>query len=165
VIKGMQGVAPEVLICEFFTEGLYEGWHEAEPEGLIAEVSSVLGHSPYVAVKRYLEDELISFSPSVFWGSQWGNLIFLNEAVYDRALQKLKDIIRSSEKRLLDAAAASWEACREIDIDLKKQLTDEIEMLRRVCEERLQLIEHLSREAEKRDRIIRHLKEQAKDED
>ena len=164
VIKGMQGVVPEILICEFFTEGLYEGWHEADPEGLISEVAAVLGYSRYIAVKRYLEDELISFSPSVFWGAQWGNLIFLSDAVYDRAFHELADIVRFSEKRLLSAASASREASRGIAADLKKQLNGEIEMLRRVCEERLQLIEHLSREAEKRDLIIRHLEKQLKSE-
>jgi len=150
VIQGINGVAPEVLICEFFTKGLYAGWDEAEPEGLISAVKEKLGYDHYLAIKRFNDNELISLGPSVFLEAQWGNLIFLEPSLFIKCFDDLQPIIATSERKLFDFQGVI------------KTLNEEIEMLRRVCDERLELINFLSDEAAKRGEIILQLQNQSK---
>ena len=145
VLKGMGEVNPEVLICEFFTTGLYAGWEQSNPRGVIAEAEK-LGFTYYLAVKRFKDFELVSFSPAVFCEQQWGNLIFLKKEIYRQTFQELQKIVLRSEQSLF-ATAKSEDA----------SLQDEVAMLRRVCNERLELINVLHEEAEKRLQIIHKL--------
>jgi FkbM family methyltransferase len=150
VIKGMGGILPEVLICEFFTKGLYAGWDEASPEGLISMVKEILGYDHYLAIKRFHDNELISPGPSVFLEAQWGNLIFMETSLFNKAFEDIESIIASSERKLLDFQSVI------------NTLNAEIEMLRRVCNERLKLINFLSDEAAKRGELILQLQHQSK---
>jgi len=102
VLKGMGELRPEVVICEFFTKGLFAGWEQGNPQGLINEAKK-LGYKHYVSVKRYNGRELVSFSPAVFYDQQWGNLFFLNDTVYRRSFKDLRECVISSEKKLFTA--------------------------------------------------------------
>ncbi|MBC2714669.1 MAG: FkbM family methyltransferase [Desulfobacteraceae bacterium] len=157
VIQGMAGVLPEVLICEFFTQGLYAGWSAAAPEGLIAEVKNALGYDHYMAIKRLADFELISFGPAVFLEKQWGNLIFINNELYHGAFKELQQAVISSEKQIFEMAGKKDAQIRAVESQTEKQLTEKIDALYRVCEQRLELINHLTEEAEKRGEIIQQL--------
>ncbi len=41
VILGMGEVSAAILMCEYFTEGVYSGWHDAHPEKLIEAAADV----------------------------------------------------------------------------------------------------------------------------
>jgi FkbM family methyltransferase len=157
VIQGMAGVLPEVLICEFFTQGLYAGWSAAEPEGLIAEVKNILGYDHYLAIKRLENFELISFGPAGFLEKQWGNLVFINDEMYHGAFKELQRIVISSEKHIFEMAGKIEAHILAVENETRKQMTEKIDALYRVCDERLELINRLTEEAEKRGEIIQLL--------
>ena len=100
VLMGLGELRAEVLICEFFTEGLFAGWEQGNPAGLISEAKG-LGYNYYIATKRCGDRELVSFSPAVFCKKQWGNLIFLSDAVYNQSFEELEEFVVSSEMKLL----------------------------------------------------------------
>lgn len=155
-LKGMTGLKPEILICEFLTPGLYSGWEDAAPDGLIREAET-LGFNYYLAVKRHVGQELISMSPAVFMDKQWGNLVFMNDRIYKFAFNLLKEAVAESESRLFSA--------RERMVSEKEA---EIEKLRGICDERLSLIQYLHDEAAKRLEIIEQFenkREKPKEED
>lgn len=139
VIRGMGALTAEVLMCEFFTTGLYSGWQDAHPEKLIAEASKK-GFDRYIAVKRRADSEIVTLSPSCFIDQQWGNLIFMTERIYCHAINGIQEVLRIKEEALFA----------------------EIEMLRGACDERLQLIDKLHEEAEKRLQVILELDHQLK---
>ena len=160
VIQGMAGVLPQVLICEFFTQGLYAGWSSAAPEGLIAAVKNALGYDHYMAVKRLDNVELVSFGPAVFLEKQWGNLIFIHNELYQTAFKELQQAVISSEKYIFEMAGKNDAQIRAVLNETRKQLTEKIDALYRVCDERLELIHFLTEEAEKRAEIIKQLDNQ-----
>lgn len=102
VLRGMGELRPEVLVCEFFTEGLYAGWEQGHPDILIKEAAK-FGYEHYVSVKRYHEYELVSFGPSVFFEEQWGNIIFLRDDIYRKTFDELRAVVIASERKLLNA--------------------------------------------------------------
>jgi FkbM family methyltransferase len=144
-LKGMGELMPEIIVCEFLTPGLYSGWEDAAPEGLIREAES-LGFREYLAVKRYTGQELISMNPAVFIDRQWGNLVFMNERIFKSAFDQLKEAVAESELHLFSAPERAV-------IEKEK----EIETLHGVCDERLALINYLHDEAAKRLGIIEQL--------
>ncbi len=88
VLKGMGNLRAEVVICEFFTEGLYAGWEEAQPYGLIEEAKK-LGLDHYLAIVKHHGREHVSWMPTTFSEQQWGNLIFMDAQVYERCVEEL----------------------------------------------------------------------------
>jgi len=160
VMQGMGGVLPEVLICEFFTHGLYAGWSAADPAGLIAEVKRVLGYTHYLAIKRWEDIELISFGPAVFLEKQWGNLIFINDELYHRVFDELQGAVISSEKHIFELAGKKEARSGAGEGETREALNERIDALYRVCDERLALIHQLTEEAEKRGEIIEQLDNQ-----
>ncbi len=107
VISGLGDVRPEVLICEFFTPGIYAGWEEANPSVLIDAVKTGLGYEHYMAIKRHGASELISLGPCGFFDAQWGNLIFMNDSVYQKAFAILLEMVVESEKELFGRACGA----------------------------------------------------------
>jgi FkbM family methyltransferase len=99
VLRGLGDVRGAVLICEFFTEGIYSGWSEAAPNGLIAEARN-LGYATWLAVRRRGAAELVSLCPSHFTEREWGNLMFLRDAVFQSARQQIGALIAKSEQRI-----------------------------------------------------------------
>lgn len=112
VMQGIGTVQAEVLICEFFTEGLYAGWEEAHPRGLIARAEQ-MGFSQYLAIKRWEGQELVSQKPAVFLPRQWGNLIFMRLHIFRDAQDSLQKIVAASEQRLFEAVASNARAAAE----------------------------------------------------
>ncbi|HMB90212.1 MAG TPA: FkbM family methyltransferase [Rhodothermales bacterium] len=105
VLRGMGRVRAEVLICEFFTEGVYAGWEEAHPEGLIAEAQQ-LGYQHYLGIQRDRGKIIVSWQPTHIPSGQWGNLIFMEDAIYkqcrealDQMMTSLDSTTRSADER------------------------------------------------------------------
>ena len=123
VMQGLGAVQAEVLICEFFTEGLYAGWEEAHPRGLIARAEQ-LGFSQYLAIKRWEGQELVSLKPAVFLPKQWGNLVFMRLKVFRDAAEALQKIVSASERRLLEAVVTQTRAAEEKETVIQKLLNE-----------------------------------------
>src|SRR5258706_607507 len=97
VMRGLGALRPQLIACEFFTEGLYAGWEQARPERAI-DLAASLGYRRYVAVKRIDEFEYAMASPCGFLPRQWGNLFFLSDALYSAAEPTLARCLREAEE-------------------------------------------------------------------
>jgi len=104
VLRGAGSVRADVMLCEFFTRGIYNGWEEAAPRGLIAQAQQ-LGYEWWIAVRRRDAAELVSLGTTAFVDREWGNLIFMQKPVFDAARQELGELVLESEKRLLASQA------------------------------------------------------------
>lgn len=100
VLKGLGGLRPEMVVCEYFTEGLYRGWEDARPELAIAHMSS-LGYRRAVAVKRIDELEYCVASPMGFMPRQWGNLFFFSDALFGAAESAIARFLAGVEARFI----------------------------------------------------------------
>jgi len=134
VLAGMGLLDADVLVCEFFTKGQYNGWAGGNPLWLVEEAAK-LGFYRYVAIRRKKSVEFVTFSPVAFHDGEWGNLIFIKEDVFDLSVNDLLDVKKKSELMLV-----------------KK-----LEMLQDACDERLELINELHNENAKRLKIINRL--------
>ncbi len=120
----MQGIGPvhaEVLICEFFTEGLYRGWRDAHPRGLI-ERAEQMGFSQYLAFKRWEGQEIVSLKPAVFLPKQWGNLVFLRLKTFRDAQESILKLVAASEQRLFEAVNDLTKAATEKEAVIQRLL-------------------------------------------
>ena len=100
VLRGLGAVRPEIVICEFFTPGVYNGWPDAEPLGLMAEVRSRLGLARCLAIRRRKSAEVVSVDPVAFTDQEWGNLIFLSEALFQKTATAFGAVVRGVDERL-----------------------------------------------------------------
>jgi FkbM family methyltransferase len=100
VLRGAGPVRADVVLCEFFTEGIYNGWEEAAPGGLIVKAQQ-LGYEWWIAVRRRDAAELVSLGTTSFLDREWGNLIFMRKPVFEAARDKIGALVLESEERLL----------------------------------------------------------------
>lgn len=105
VLQGLGGLRPELVVCEFFTEGVYQGWEHARPEPLVAHMRA-RGYARYLATKRVGEFEYCSASPTGFVPGQWGNLFFLSDPLFARAEDALSGFLAAYERRLMERMQA-----------------------------------------------------------
>jgi FkbM family methyltransferase len=106
VVQGLGPVRADLMICEFFTEGIYSGWTEAQPMGLIAEAQK-LGYPHWLAVRRRGAAEVVSWSPLAFTKQEWGNLLFFTPAVFNAAWPALSQVVAQCDERLFTSIEAS----------------------------------------------------------
>ena len=126
IMKGMDKISPEILMCEFFMPDLYSGWEMGHPEVLIQQANQ-LGFNHFCAIKRMDDYEFVSLDHDHFVDKQWGNLIFLSDKIYKAAEQQVTSYLHKKE----DIRSA---------IFLKK-----IEELQKICDERLIVIDNLAK--------------------
>jgi hypothetical protein len=100
VLRGLGILRPEMVICEYFTKGLYSGWSEGAPE-LIIEYMRELGYRTFLVTKRIGELEFIGISTSLYHEKQWGNLFFFREDFYEKAKSIIAECILSNEDELV----------------------------------------------------------------
>ena len=81
VLKGMQEVKAEVLMCEYFMPKIYEGWEQGHPDALI-QAASELGFNHCLSIKRIGLIETVSLDDNTFIDKQWGNLIFISDPIF-----------------------------------------------------------------------------------
>ena len=100
VLRGLGAVSADVVLCEFFTKGVYNGWEEAMPNGLIAQAQK-LGYEWWLAVRRRGAEEIVSLGTTSFSDHEWGNLIFMRKHVFEAARNKIGALVLESEERLM----------------------------------------------------------------
>lgn len=109
VLRGLGLLRPEIVVCEYFSPGLYNGWAEGAPE-LAIEHMHGLGYEKFLATKRIGALEFLGTSPTLFQDKQWGNLLFFRNDFYKKAestilkaiLEKEIDISRQFAKMDFD---------------------------------------------------------------
>ncbi len=84
VLTGLGVLRPEVIVCEFFSEGIYEGWEHSRPE-LLIELMKKLGYRRYLVIKRWKFFELTLSGPTSFNAGDWGNLFFFDDIFFEVA--------------------------------------------------------------------------------
>jgi hypothetical protein len=99
VLRGLGPVRSDVIICEFFTSGVYAGWTDAEPLGLVNQARQS-GNPHCVAIRRRGTAELISLNPDRFTDQEWGNLVFMTDSVLAAARKGIAQHIVDIENRL-----------------------------------------------------------------
>lgn len=122
VLKGMSVIHADILMCEFFMPGIYNGWELGHPQGLI-EAAKQLGFNHYIAIKRIDEYEMTSIDNAFFLDKQWGNLIFIKDNIFAAARIELDNLVSNKE------------------IELLTKVVSNTENLRQECKARLDLIE------------------------
>lgn len=127
VLKGMHNIKAEVLMCEYFMPGIYAGWELGHPHGLIEEAQK-LGFTHCIAIKRADEYEFVSFNTE-FMDKQWGNLIFLNESIYQKIKPEMDIFLAKKETQCIQEVLSQTNALRKV-----------VKELQTACEERSQLI-------------------------
>lgn len=127
VLQGIEKVKADLLIVEYFTEGVYEGWSDANPNKLLEKAES-LGYSHCIAA-RHLKTGIcqVHYQPLSFSPGEWGNLIFLRENSYPN----LRSVL-GEKSELLE------------DLSTKKTVE-----LQQCCDERLKVIETLEAERQR----------------
>ena len=101
VLQGMGILRPELVVCEFFTTGLNDGWHAAEPSLAIAHMRG-LGYARYVAFKRVEGFEQCVMGPCGFLPRQWGNLFFFSDDLFMRAESTVTTFLSGCEISLVE---------------------------------------------------------------
>lgn len=101
VLSGLGDTRPEVVVCEFFSEGVYAGWDHARPE-LLIELMKGLGYRRYVAIKRWGCWEMAVSGPVAFQPGDWGNLFFFDAVLFDAAEDKIKSFLSECNQSFLD---------------------------------------------------------------
>jgi FkbM family methyltransferase len=96
VLKGLEDIRPQIIICEFFTEGIYQGWEDSHPMKLINYLSN-LGYEHYIAFVRYDDKKYTKFDSIDFSPKEWGNLLFFHKSVYSK-IQKNKNLSQNNLK-------------------------------------------------------------------
>lgn len=100
VLRGLGELRPELVVCEFFTEGLYDGWKEAHP-ALAIELMRKLGYTRYVVYKRVDGFEQCVMGPCGFLPRQWGNLAFVSDALFSKAEAVIVSHLEQAEATLV----------------------------------------------------------------
>ena len=112
--------------------GIYSGWEQAHPDGLIAELNK-LGFNHCILIKRIEQHEFVSVDNFEFVEKQWGNLIFINDKIFHQARTILDKIVNEKELQLIHSINHHTNI-----------LEQEIVTLRQACEQRLHLIDQLN---------------------
>jgi FkbM family methyltransferase len=149
VLQGMSDIQAEVLICEYFMPGIYAGWEEGHPKGLIEEAKK-LGFNHFVAIKRIFEYEFLSLDNYSFCEKQWGNLIFISDELFEKVKFNLELLIKSKEQELQRSIICYTETLQNEIAILRKacdERNQEIFSLKATCNERIQLIERIHSES------------------
>jgi FkbM family methyltransferase len=100
VLRGVGDLRPEIVICEYFAQGLYSGWSEGAPE-LIIEHMDGLGYRTFLATKRIGDLEFIGISTALYHEKQWGNLFFFRDDFYEKVKSIIAEFILSNEDELV----------------------------------------------------------------
>lgn len=137
VLRGMGSLEADLVMVEYFTEGIYDGWRDASPLKLIVQAEA-LGYGHCLAIRRDLNGlEQITYQPLVFSHGEWGNLIFMRHMSYARLREALAEKLQP----------------------LAGMASQKVAELQKCCDERLVVIEQINAEAEKRLRIIETYKQ------
>lgn len=99
VLRGLGTLQPEIVICEYFTKGLYDGWSEGAPE-LIIDYMRGLGYQTFLATKRIGDLEFIGINIALHQEKLWGNLFFFKDDFYEKAKSTVAECILRKDEEL-----------------------------------------------------------------
>ncbi len=99
VLRGLGDLRPEIIICEYFTQGLYDGWIESDPT-LIIQYMRKLGYLNFFVTKRTNNMEFVGINTEVYQKKQWGNLFFFREDFYAKAHLETANFILNNEREI-----------------------------------------------------------------
>lgn len=123
VLEGAGAIESAVVVAECW-KGLSESIADSPYQASeIAELLESRGYRDYVLVKRHDEFESLQVNSTHLRDGDWGNLVFVHEALRDELAPLL-----------WEASASGWD-----------RLTDRALWFRGECEKRLELIESLDR--------------------
>jgi len=140
VLRGLGAIRPEMVICEYFAGGLYNGWAEGVPESII-EYMRGLGYLTFLATKRIGNFEFIGIGTTLYQEKQWGNLFFFREDFYEKAKSVIAELLLSYE----EALSGKFNQIQD-ELEAKEKI---IQMLTEICAERLDLINVLDAEVQR----------------
>lgn len=118
VLAGLGRVRPQVVMCEFMTSGLYEGWDGSRPERLI-ERAREQGFRHVVSLRRVDDAELIVISPNSFGPGQWGNLVFVEDSVWKPLAADIEALAAKSAEALLVRYRDAQQELREKEASIQ----------------------------------------------
>lgn len=101
VLRGLGKITPELIICEYFSTGLYNGWTEGGPD-LIIEYMRNLGYSTFLATKRIGGLEFVTLGSTLFQEKQWGNLFFFRNDFYYKVKTEVDKFVFKNEIELFN---------------------------------------------------------------
>lgn len=139
VLKGMDQVKAEILICEFFMPDIYMGWELGQPNGLIQQ-AKMLGFNHFIAIKRIGELEIISIDDHSFVNKQWGNLIFLSDRIYHQADTVIHTYLKKTNSYFMNDFLIKYAEIQNICDERLSVIVG----LKQTCDARLALIEELN---------------------
>ncbi len=148
VLRGLGKLRPEVIICEFFTKGLYNGWSEGSPE-LIIDYMFGIGYKHFLTIKRIGDLEFMGIGMALYDDKQWGNLFFFRDDFYEKSKSTIAECVLSSEQELI-------RKFNEYSVELEEKEKN-ISIFKEAADERLQLIENLTNVCKEREEVINEL--------
>ena len=101
VLRGLGMLEPELVVCEYFAPGLYNGWSEGAPE-LIIKYMHDLGYQAFIATRRTGNLEFVGFCTTLFQAKQWGNLFFFREDFYEKAQFAIAECLLNNETEMVE---------------------------------------------------------------
>ena len=165
VMQGMPPLKAQVLMAEYFTEGLYAGWTDAAPVKLIAMAES-LGYTHCIAVRRRINGvEWVTNQPLTFLPGDRGNLIFMGSSLFSQSCTALSAVLAKAEQNVLSKTTELQSICDERQT-LIKQLHEACKQLQSAADERLRetrakqaVIDELTQVCDERQIMIKQLHE------
>ena len=100
VLRGLGALRPELVICEYFSKDLYDGWPEGGPEPIIEHMQN-LGYSTFLATKRVDGLEFITVNSPLFSKKQWGNLFFFRPDFFKNVESIIANFVNDNEEYLI----------------------------------------------------------------
>ncbi len=113
VMTGFGSLQCQILMVEYFTAGLYNGWEDANPDKLCAKAKR-MGFTHCIAVRRRRnEPERVTYQPLSFLNEEWGNLIFIRDDVFSACERPVADLVAESERCLMEKLSFLQQTCDE----------------------------------------------------
>ncbi|RBP43896.1 FkbM family methyltransferase [Roseimicrobium gellanilyticum] len=140
VLQGMGPVRAEVLMCEYVTPRLYPDWSCSFPEGVM-DAAKAMGYEHCIAVSRFDEHEVVENDPVHFVDGQWGNLIFISDALLRSAQKEIDDIQRYVHREHVKACLRDHQVLLEKEARIQDQATVCLDQQRRLDERRAKIEE------------------------
>jgi FkbM family methyltransferase len=127
VLRGLGTLRPELVICEYFMEGMYSGWNEGFPQQII-EYMHTLGYQNFLITKRVGALEFLELNTRAYHEKQWGNLLFFREDFFLKAKEAIAVFLLENEKKIVNKIQELDKTCAE-RLDVINLLDAEVKRL------------------------------------
>jgi len=127
VLRGLGALRPELVICEYFMEGMYSGWNEGFPQQII-EYMQTLGYQNFLITKRVGDLEFLELNTRAYHEKQWGNLLFFREDFFLKAKTVIAAFLLENEKKIVNKIQELDKICAK-RLDVINSLDAEVKRL------------------------------------